>query len=74
MMLKFGQDVALRGTEKLMFFFFDKVCRRGATHFFIRKIAIFTKNPIFRVKKCVAPRRNTFSGKKHEFSVHLRAT
>ena len=75
MMLKFGQDVAIRGTEKLELFFSEKVCRHRATHFFIRKIRIFTKTQFLRIKKCVVPQRNTFSGKNNiSFSIHLRAT
>ena len=48
-MLKFGQDVALRGTEKLELFFSEKVCRRRATHFFIQKNHDFYKKPNFYV-------------------------
>ena len=74
-MLKFGQDVALRGTEKLMLFFPEKVCRRGATHFFIRKITIFTKKiPIFHIKSVQRRDRTLFREKNTSFSVHLRAT
>ena len=47
MMLKFGQDVALRNTEKLELVFPKKVCRRVATHFLYEKITIFTKKNNF---------------------------
>ena len=50
-MLKFGQDVALRGTEKLELFFCEKVCCRGATHFLNAKIGVVIKT-LFLFKKC----------------------
>ena len=53
MMLKFGQDVSLRGTKKLELFLCEKVCRCGATHFFIRENWVFCKNCDFSYKKSV---------------------
>ena len=47
MILKFGQDVALRGTEKLVLFFPEKVRRRGASHFLYEKSRFLQKNQFF---------------------------
>ena len=76
MMLKFGQDVALRGTKKLELFFPKKCVIAGYTLSLYEKSQFLQKKTqILRIKKCVVPRRQTFSGKNNSrFFIHLRAT
>ena len=59
-MLKFGQDVALRGTENWCYF----LGGLAALHTFLyEKSQFLQKTQFLPIKKCVAPGRNTFSGK-----------
>ena len=69
-MLKFGQDVVLRCTKKLELFFAEKVCRRGATHFFIRENWVFCKNRDFSYKKVCSAVTEHFFGEKTSVFPH----